>query len=103
MIILFTRLRHWIFDFSASEQEKRRVDGFLRTALAETQTDAEFETRLRLLLRGPDGMATKWNWLYVYKRLYEYRRAGESDDDYRLWAQRYLDDMARLYGDGREI
>lgn len=97
MITLFTRLRRWIFDFSAGDQEKRRIDAFLRTALAETQTDAEFETRLRQLLRGPDGLATQSNWRFVYKRLYEYRRVGEQDDDHRLWAVRYLDAMRRLY------
>lgn len=103
MNILPARLRRWLFDFSAGEEQNRRTLAALRVLLDETATNSEFETRLRRKVLGPDGLASERNWVRVQRRLYQYRKADERDDEIRVWGERYLEDLARLYGDAGTI
>lgn len=98
MTRLFAHFRHWLFDFSAGEEQNRRTAAALRALLEETTTDAEFQARLRGKVLGPDGLASERNWIRVQRRLYQYQKAGERDDEFRVWGERYWSDLTRLYG-----
>lgn len=72
----------------------RRLD----LALAQSQTDAEFERILRRLLAEDPAFETETQWASLLGLMNNYRRAADPLPGTRLMAQRLLDDFPRLYG-----
>ena len=90
-------VRKSLLDFSASQEEGRQVQALLKEALAEAQTDREFEHRYKSLTKAATGLEAEMGWAWMNRTLMDYRRAGEYTPSSLLLARRYLDDIPRRY------
>ncbi len=104
---LLERLRRFLFDFSAGEENYRQVETILRAALAESETDGDFDAALRRVLKARDEPSRYHDFLYLMRRvssegdLDESLKVGRELRDgvgSRSQAMRLLDDLPRLYG-----
>jgi len=86
-----------IFDFSGGREEGRRMQKALGEALAESDTDDEFERRFKLVVRSSTGIDTELTWAWLGRSLMEYRRADEFAPSSRALAERFLRDIPRRY------
>jgi hypothetical protein len=86
-----------LFDFSGGRDEGRRMQKALGEALAESDTDAEFERRFKLVVRASTGIDTELTWAWLGRSLMEYRRADEFAPSSRALAARFLRDIPRRY------
>lgn len=82
-------------DFSRGCREAERMRLILRKALAESDTDDEFEDRYKAIVASEDELGDPYSWLYLMRTLYEYRHADEWDPHHRVLAERYLNFIER--------
>jgi|GEM_PF-2013748 len=86
-----------LFDFSGGRDEGRRMQKALGEALADSQTDGDFEHRFKLVVRSSTGLDTELTWAWLGRSLMEYRRADEFAPSSRILAERFLRDIPRRY------
>ena len=86
-----------LFDFSGGREEGRQMQKALGKALAESETDDEFERRFHLIFRSSGGTDMVLTWAGLGHSLMEYRRAGEFTPSSRALAERLLRDIPRRY------
>lgn len=70
----------------------------LDLALAQSQTDAEFERQMRRLLAEDHVFETDTQWGSLLVLMNNYRHSRDPLPATRLMAQRLLEDFPRLYG-----
>jgi len=90
-----------LFDTSRGEREARKTYDVLTMALVQSSTDAEFEASFRRLLKPCTDRAIQNSWVLIRNRLFDYRRPGDAEYDFRNWAERYLKDLSRQHRFGR--
>ena len=93
---LLQNLWRTAFDFSPGRQEGLLFERMIRVALAETQTEKEFLALMRHMLKQEDYLKTETRWSFFLLRMSEYARGR--DNDWRLCANRLLQDLPNLYG-----
>lgn len=96
----FENLWRLLFDFSAGQQEGRMFDRMIRAALVETHTEKEFLALIYQMIQEEDYLKTETRWSLFMMRMSQY--AHGRDKDWRLCAERLLQDMPELYGYKRE-
>jgi len=92
---LLDNLRRWLFDFSAGQQEGKRMERILRVVLAETTSETEFHALLYRMIQQDEYLKTQVRWTNTYQLLMEHRGAGE---DWRIAAERMIAYLPRFYG-----
>ena len=91
---LLDNLRRWLFDFSAGQEEGRRMERLLRVALAETTSEVEFHALLYRMIQQDEFLRTQVRWTNTYQLLMEHKGAGE---DWRIAAGRMVAYLPRFY------
>lgn len=89
-------LRHWLSDFSAGQEEGKRMERLFRVALAETTSDAEFRALCYHMTRADDHLTKQVRWRNVMGQLDQFLAASELD--WRVAAKRLIDYLPRCYG-----
>lgn len=88
--------------FFASKTEgpdaRAKMGRLLELALAQSQTDAEFERQIRRLLAEDPVFETDTQWASLLGLMNNYRRSSDPLPATRLMAERLLADFPRLYG-----
>lgn len=77
---------------------RAKMARLLELALAQSQTDGEFERQMRRLLAEDTAFETETQWASLLGLMNNYRRSSDPLPGTRLMAQRLLDDFPRLYG-----
>ncbi len=77
---------------------RAKMARLLELALAESQTDAEFEQRMHHLLAEDTAFETETQWASLFGLMNNYRRSTDPLPATRLMAERLLADFPRLYG-----
>lgn len=90
------RLYRWLFDFSRGQEEGRRWERMLRSALAESRTEEEFLATMRRMVTEDEPLKTEIRWGFFMGRLSEY--TAKETGDRRAGAERMLAALPRLYG-----
>lgn len=94
---IFQNLRSFLFDFSASDRERRELEQVLRKALTDSATDAEIETSIRRQFDHGDAQQAQMRWAMLGKLLAEYRHGDEFGAESRVLIERFLADMPKRY------
>lgn len=93
---IFRNLRHWLFDFSAGQEEGKRMERLFRVALAETTSEAEFRALCYQMIQADDYLNKQVRWTNIMGQLSQFQGAGESD--WRIAVKCLVDYLPGYYG-----
>ncbi len=101
LTLLFKKLHALLFDFSASDNNRREVEDILLAVLAESKNDADFMKVLRRVIIKYEGHQSEGERrFFTFRRfMSHHERPGDRMVSYRLRAEHLLEDLPRIYGD----
>lgn len=98
----FDRLRRFLFDFSAAQENRQEVEDILTATMALSETDADFLKTLRHVLNEWEGSPERGRYRYhtFLRFMGQYRRPADRPDAWHLRVRHLIDDLPRIYGGG---